>query len=286
MTRRMAVHILTDSTSDLPEAIIREYRIGLIPLNLHFGNELLKDGEEIWAEEFYHRMTYESMMPRTSPPSVEEFVETYSSMGETGDTILSVHLSSKLSQTYHNAFEAAKRLSADRHIVVVDSGQVSMGLGWMVWEGAKAAVAGDTWEAVLKRVHQTAQAIGVFFSIDDLDPLYRTGRADSVIFPEPGTYMRPILTLEAGVLTPAEHFRGAVKRSHRRLLELLHAKMDGHPYKVAILHSDCASDAEELRSIAKNEFGAVETIIHHIGPTVGVHVGMGALGVFGLPLKP
>lgn len=280
----MTVRLSTDSTSDLSESLIRRYRISRIPLNLHFGNEILKDGEDIWSEEFYHRMANEAVLLRTTPPSVEDFLQYFRATGHPEDTLISIHLSSKLSQTYKNALQAAEQLRDEMNIVVIDSGQVSMGLGWMALEGAKVAEEGEGVEKICRHILQISQHVGVFFYVDNLDLLYRTGRAGESVLPERGSYLRPILTLNDGELTPAEQFRGATKRGHHRLLELLHAKMNGRPYRVAILHADCAADAEELRRLAVTKFEASEAFVGYIGPSVGVYVGIGALGVVGLPI--
>lgn len=280
----MTVRIITDSTSDLPESVIKRYNIRQIPLNLHFSGEIIKDGEEIWAEEFYHRIANEAVKLQTSPPSVEDFIDAYRSMGDPDDQILSIHLSSRLSQTYVHAFEAAKLLKHERRIAVVDSEQVSMGLGWMVWESAKYADQGMDQETIIQCLSQTPQALGVFFSVEDLEPLYHHGRVGMDVLPEPGSYLRPILTVDHGELIAAEMYRGPGKRGHRRLLELLHAKMKGRPYRLAILQADCQTDAEELRQMAMDDFNPIETMVLYVGPSSGVYVGAGALGVAGLPL--
>ena len=102
------LRIVTDSTADLPAKVIKDLAIEVVPLNVHFGEEVLKDGEEIWAEEFYHRMKNEAILPNTSQPSPAEFARVYESLAATADHVISIHISEKLSGTLSSAYMAAE----------------------------------------------------------------------------------------------------------------------------------------------------------------------------------
>ncbi|MBK7726249.1 MAG: DegV family protein [Dehalococcoidia bacterium] len=138
----MAVRIVTDSTCDLPSALVQAHGITVVPLTVFFGDEARLDGVEISAGEFYDRLRASSELPRTSQPSVELFRETYERVAADGDEIVSIHLSSKLSGTLNAASIAREEVAPLIHVDLIDSYQVSLGLGLIVLEAARAAQSG------------------------------------------------------------------------------------------------------------------------------------------------
>jgi DegV family protein with EDD domain len=96
----MALSVITDSTADLPPDIIRDLGVTVVPLNVHFGTDVYKDGVNLSSDEFYERLAAGGKLPKTSQPSVGDFVSVYEELGAHSDGILSVHLSAKVSGTY------------------------------------------------------------------------------------------------------------------------------------------------------------------------------------------
>ena len=138
----MAIKIVTDSTADLPEQVAQKMDITVVPLNVHFGTEAYKDGIDLSADKFYKLLVAGSELPKTSQPSVGDFVEVYERLGRDADGILSVHLSSKLSGTYNSAIQAKGMAGVDCPIEVVDSYQACMGQGVVAVAAARVAAAG------------------------------------------------------------------------------------------------------------------------------------------------
>ena len=116
----------------MPAKVLKDYSIEVVPLNVHFGEEVLKDGEEIWAEEFYHRLKHEAILPNTSQPSPAEFARVYEALCGEAECIISIHLSEKLSGTLSSAYIAAEMVADKVPVTVIDSRVVSMGLGLIV----------------------------------------------------------------------------------------------------------------------------------------------------------
>lgn len=280
----MALRVITDSTADIPEKLIRQLGITVVPLNLHFGDEVLKDGEDIWAEEFFHRMTYESALPNTSQPSPGEFAEIYRQAAQDGDPILSIHLSSQLSGTYNAAKSAAETLGESYSIRVIDTGLVSMGLGWTVIEAARAVRDGLDEEAVLRRIEQIRSNARIYFSVESLEHLCRTGRFthnDGMLY-----NIRPIMTMLDGHIVTTENFRGTSGRLSQRMLELIRQDMGGRPFRLAILHADQPEEVERVREILSHSDEDVkEVLVTSVGPIVGVHSGPGTIGLVAVPVS-
>lgn len=172
----MAVKIVTDSTADLPEKIVSKYGIGVVPLNVHFGEEVYKDGVDIWGEEFYNKLCNEPTLPNTSQPAPGEFLKVYQQIAKPGDTIISIHISRLMSGTADSAKLAAEMMGADYRIEVVDSEHVTMSLGVLVLQAAKAAQNGESADAIMAKLTKWKKEISIFFTIKSLDYLHRTGR--------------------------------------------------------------------------------------------------------------
>ena len=110
----MAVKIVTDSTADLPEEIVKKLGIEVVPLNLHFGTATFKDGIDISVDEFYDRLINTNEFPTTSQPSVGDFLEKYKEIIDDSDGIVSIHISSKLSGTFNSATQARDSLDGKK----------------------------------------------------------------------------------------------------------------------------------------------------------------------------
>lgn len=280
----MAVHVLTDSTADLPERIATQHGITVVPLNLHFNDEVLKDGEDIWAEEFYHRMVNESITPDSSAPTVEDFVAAYRRIAQPGDTILSVHLSEKLSATLKSARKAAELVAPDISVRVVDSRLVSMGLGWAVLEAARSLNEGVDLETVLQRLDQASERAVIYFSVDNLEHLHRTGRIGTATAAEGVVNVKPIFSIANGELVTVELFRGSQRSLSHHPAELVQQRIGDRRYYLALVHAEQQEEIERIREAFGKDPRIEELILGYVGPIVGAHVGPGTVGVIALPL--
>jgi len=278
--------IVTDSTADLPARVIKDHDITVVPLNVHFGEEVLKDGEEIWAEEFYHRMHNEAVLPNTSQPSPAEFARVYEILAAKTDHILSIHISEKLSGTIGAASLAAEMVRDKVKVTVIDSNVVCMGLGLVVYTAAKAVAQGVGRTDVLAEIERAKREVGVYFTVESLAHLNRTGRigkASALI----GSLLniRPILGFDQGVIVPVEKFRGSSSKANVRLLEILAEAMRGRPCYTALVHADLPDEAARLQEIIPTMFKSEEQFTSIVGPIVGVHAGPGAIGVMAVPVS-
>ncbi|MEM7050854.1 MAG: DegV family protein [Acidobacteriota bacterium] len=274
-TAPTALHVMTDSTSDLPPDLAAEHGIEIVPLTVHLGGRSFKDRVDLQPGSFYELLPKTREHPTTEPPPRQEFARRFAAQPESRQ-ILSLHISSALSETYRNA------RSADRpgdSAAVIDSRLVSMPLGLLTLFAARLALRGFESDVIVRRVRAMAPRFHTFFVVDTLDYLARGGRigkARALL----GSLLniKPILGLEDGQIVPVARVRGG-RQAHPKILELLRASIDpARPVIAGIAHSSAPVWADRLRSLIHRELEVQEFVIGDMGPVVGAHVGPGTVG--------
>ena len=274
----MAIKIVTDSTSDLPAEVADELGITVVPLNVHFGTEVFKDGVDLPADRFYERLTTDLEFPKTSQPSIGEFAQTYQRVSEDADGIVSVHVSSKLSGTFNSASQAKSEAGVGCPIEVVDTFQASMGLGMVAMAAARAAEAGGTQEEVASVARDAVglcHCIALFETIEYLKRGGRIGMAGALV----GKLLRirPMIIIREGVVQEL-----AKERTRARgIARLQRTAREFAPLEdLAVMHSttpdDAAAIADTLRDLLP---GGKEPLVARFGPVIGAYTGPGALGL-------
>ncbi|MCP4655906.1 MAG: DegV family protein [bacterium] len=283
-----AVQVVTDSTADLPAHLVREHGIEIVPLTVHFGERVFRDGVELEPREFYQRLEEKKAHPSTNPPDPVEFAGCYRRHLGQRD-LVSLHISSRLSDTVEHARHAAATElgvveRAGDHpacLEVVDSGSVSFGLGFLATFAARMAAHGLSAPVIAGHLKRMSERIHTLFVVDTLEYLVRGGRigkARGWIGQLLG--IKPILGLADGEVVPIDRVRGG-RAAHPRIIELLGERLDpGRPVVAAVAHAKAPVWADRLRRLVADEFEVREFLIGEIGPVVGTHVGPGAVGVF------
>lgn len=276
----MSIAVVTDSTSDLPADLAEKHGITVVPLNVHIQDETFLDGETISADEMYARLPDEKVIPTTSAPSTGTFIEVFEKLAKTHDEIIALHLSSKLSLTYHSAINAVAEMdSSSVKIEVIDSQSASMAVGWAAIQVAEAVAGGASLDDAVALARSACDR-GVFIGmVDTLKYLVRGGRIGKAQgFVGSLLRVRPILTIREGEAHPLERARSR-KKGIARLKAMVaeYAPLDN----VAILYTTDIDDAREIaRDVA--EFDPLgDPVITQLGPVVGNYLGPGTLG-FGL----
>ncbi|NLJ24917.1 MAG: DegV family protein [Firmicutes bacterium] len=269
------IQIVTDSTADLSEEIVREHDIEVVPLSVSFGDEHYIDGVDLTADEFYRKLRGGSVLPRTAQPSPGRFAEVYRKALAAGRQVVSIHISSKLSGTYQAASLAAEMVDP-ANILVVDSLSVSMGVGLLALAGAKH---NETLDEAREAVMAAKESLGVFFLVDTFEYMEKNGRigkAASLV----GSLLqiKPVLTFVDGTVEVVEKVRGS-RRSRRRMLEIFRERIGENKVHVAMLHADAKEEAQELLDEIKGSVDCVEAYLGNVGPIIGSHSGPGTLGL-------
>lgn len=276
----MSIAVVTDSTSDLPVDLAAEHGITVVPLNVHIQDDTFLDGETISADEMYARLPDERVIPTTSAPSTGTFIEVFEKLAKTHDEIIALHLSSKLSLTYHSAMNAVEEMNlSGTRIEVVDTQQASLAMGWAAVQVAEAAAQGaslDDAVALAKSACDRGMFVGM---VDTLKYLVRGGRIGKAQgFVGSLLRVRPFLTIRDGEAHPLERVRNR-KKGIARLKSMI---MEQAPVeKLAILHATDEDIANEIASEVAEITPGGKPLVAQLGPVVGNYLGPGLLG-FGL----
>ncbi len=271
------IEILTDSCSDLSAELIHQFGIKVIPLNVFVNEKTYKDGTEIKIEQLFDYVSKTGQLPKTSAPSLVEFSKFFHNI-EQG---IYIGISQQLSATHDVAIQA-KQLLHDQDIRIIDSKNLSTGIGLLVLKAAELRDQGKTLDEIELAIKETIAKVRTSFSIDTLDYLYKGGRCtamENIV----GSMLkiRPIIEVRSnGSLGVKEKTSGARKKALMTMVKNFEKDLpfiDLH--RVFITHTGCTEDAdfiktEILKKTVFDEFHqtfAGATIASHCGPnTIGI----------------
>jgi DegV family protein with EDD domain len=278
-----ALKLVTDTTCDLPPAWLERYQIERLPINIQFGLETFLDGETILAETFYRRIAREQSLPTTSQPSVGQFQALYERLGADGSEILSIHVTSKLSGTYHTAQLSARQLDGAVKVHVVDSLMGSVGLGLLVREAAQLVVAGLAPAEIVARLEARRAQILVYFMLNDLRHARLSGRVGR--FRETLVSLlniKPIVGVEVGALIPVDRIRSQ-KKGLAHMVALAEAALGQQPVHVGVVHALAPTEAEDLLGQLQQRLNCQDTFVTDLALSLAVHFGPGTVGFAAYP---
>jgi DegV family protein with EDD domain len=273
------VALVTDSTSYIPQDLVKKHNITVIPQVLVWGNDTFRDGIDILPDEFYTRLKKADVMPSTSQAMPATFYETYQKLLDQNYEILTVVVSEKLSGTLSSALQA-KDMVSDAPIEVVDSRSTAMAMGFMVLEAARRAEAGTTLQELKTFVEGVRHQSGVLLTVETLEFLHRGGRiGGGARFLGTALNIKPILELKDGRIEAVERVRTRSK-AVARLLELLEDRVgSGRKVRAAALHANAENEARALLEQVNGRMKVIESFLSTVSPVVGTHVGPGTIGV-------
>ena len=271
------IAIVTDSTSDLPKEITKKYNITVVPLNVHFGEETLLDGIDINSKQFFHKLVESEYHPQTSQPSVGTFLKTYETLLKNYDSILSIHISSKLSATYTSALQASNELSStNKNISVLDSLTGPLALGAIVTKIAKMNTENVSMDDLIKESNSLFIKNEFFGFVPTLEYLAKGGRIGKArAFMGSLLKVKPMLSCVDGLIDSVGKVRTLDKG-----VEFLVDKLNDHKIEsLFIVHANSEDRAKILFDKAKESIDPEKIEIAEFGPVVGTHVGPGAFGI-------
>ncbi len=274
--------IVSGATLDLPQSVIEEYGLEVIPMNFSIGGKEYNyhpDEKEITCKEFYGKLrTGEESVTSQITPLV--FKEVFGGFLKEGKDILYIAFSSGLSGTYNSARLMAEELSEkypERNIVCIDSLCASVGEGLLLYLAGRLRKEGKTLEETAEWVRENHAKICHWFTVDDLNHLKRGGRLNS-IEAVVGTALRikPVLSVDQeGKLTVVAKVRGIKKGMEYLKERLVSDGINAKEQTVVVGHADAPEVAEQLKEQLLSEGLVKEVITANIGPIIGTHVGAG-----------
>ena len=276
------VKIISDSTCDLSEDLLKKYDIDILPLHILLGEKEYKDGKDITAEEIYEWSDEHKTTPKTSAPSLEDAVELIRPYVESKREVVCFSISSSMSTSGNVMRLAAEELEASELVTVIDSASLSTGIGLLVIEAAEMAQKGKNAEEISAEIEQLKPRVRASFVVDTLTYLYRGGRCNAVAAMAGSVLkLHPKIVVEGGAMNASKKYRGKMRTvisSYVRDMEeeLKKARRN----RVFITHSGCASDiVEDVRAYLQG-LGIFDEIIEtHAGGVISSHCGPGTLGV-------
>jgi len=270
----LSLAIVTDSTSDLPRDMREKYNIYQIPAVIIINGQMAHDGVDISREEYYQKLPNFNQLPTTSSPSSGEFQALYKKVLSEGyEEILSIHVASELSGIYNAARLAAEEFGPQ--IKTIDSGQVSLGLGFQVLEAAKAARNKIPIKEVIDLLESLREKIYVYAMLDTVNYILRSGRIPWAKAKLGALLnLRPLIQLENGQV-----FNTGISRTRKRAISRLHQKIQelGALEYLAVLHTNAEKEGKEFLA-CYDHTSQHPPLLVHVTTSIGTHVGPKGIG--------
>jgi DegV family protein with EDD domain len=277
------LRIVTDGAADMPAGWEKEYDIQVVPINMQFGDRTYLQGVDLSNEDFYRMVDESGKIPKTSQPSPFQFKEVYERVADKGDTILSMHVTSKLSGTFESAVGAMRELADKFNIIPFDSGAGSAALGMMCREARLMERAGSTAQQIIERMYQIRRKVQIVLTVDKLDYARMSGRVGTLQAAlASALHVKPIIVLKDGLLDMAERVRTRGK-ALERVVEMLRNRFEEDPVNVAAVHARDPESALTLYERARKIFNIRELIITELSVAVAANLGPGTVGLVVYP---
>ncbi len=272
-----SIHVVTDSSCDLPDDVVNKLGITIVPLSIRFGDEEFVDREELSTEEFWIKCQASETLPETAAPSPGAFEAAYRAAANNGASgVVAILLSGDLSATIEAARAGARAVEDVIPVSVIDSKTVTLGLGTLVVMAAEQAREGSDLDAITELVSAAAARTQVHAALDTLENLKKGGRigaAGSML----GSLLsiKPLIEVRDGVVEPA----GKQRTRGKALSHLVGIVRDNADRidRLAVLHAACDDVdvlVDQLAPLVQSEI-----LVGQVGPVVGTHAGLGTIGV-------
>lgn len=278
------LRIVTDGSADMPAGWLKDYQINIMPLQVRFGEKTYLQGVDLTGDAFYRMVREFREVPKTSLPSPEQIKAFYRSVAKRGETILSIHLASKLSGTF-NAFQlAARELANEYQIILFDSEAGSAGLGFMCREARRLWQAGVPVDRILDHLRSIRDRLAITFTVNSLEFAHISGRINALQNALSSMLnIKPIIVLRDGLLEMTEKVRTR-HRSLDRIVEIIQERVGRQRVDLAVVHAADPIMANEMLEKAKKHFNVRDVIVTDLSIPVAAHLGQGAIGIVACPV--
>ena len=278
--RKHAIALVTDSACDLPAELIEKHQINIIPFTVNFGDNSYLDKVTITPEKFYSLLEHAPVHPSTAQPSPAMVSNQLAFLRTHYDAVVSVHISSQLSGIYNLALQAINTYAGDG-IVAIDSKQLSVSQGLIVYRLALAIEAGKSLDEIKKLAEEYVKKTRVFVDVATLKYMVRGGR----VSPMKGLVakllnLKPIISLDAegkGVAFGKSFSRQGNMEKIKKLVTAY--ATEGDVWNYAIVHAQALDRAKIYAADLEKELGKPPAYIQEISPVVGAHNGIGVVGI-------
>ena len=278
------LRIVTDGGADFPEGWEALYDIHTIPLRIQFGDRTYVQGRDIGPWNFYQLVQERCEIPRTSLPSPGQIIEFYRSIAQKEDSIISIHLGSKLSGTYATVQLAAQELVNEINVFPFDSGAGSAILAMMCREARLLDLAGGSVQDILARLVAIREKLTVVFALDTLDFARMNGRVNALQNALTSVlHIKPIVILLDGLLQMADRVRTRQK-AIEQIINFASNRVGKLPVNVAVVHAADPQMAHWLMEKVRELFNCRELVVTDLSIPVAANLGPGAVGIMVYPV--
>jgi DegV family protein with EDD domain len=279
------LRIVMDTAGDMAEGWQEEFQIDVIPINIIHKGKTYLQGVELGNNDFYKLVKSSSVLPSTSQPTPYQFVEFYRKIAKPGDTILSIHVTEKLSGTMSSAIQATEELKNEIHIIPFDSAAGTISMGMMAKEAREMDRDGVSLDKIIKRLEFIRSNTMLIFTLDTLKFASMSGRVKHLQASVAALLnVKPIIELKDGIVIMSEKVRSRAK-SIDRLLEKIKQKFGNRRIIAGVVHAqDKKAGLEVLqRLIAENNCSLA--VLAELSIALAANFGPGTLGIVAYPVE-
>jgi DegV family protein with EDD domain len=279
------LRIVTDGAADLPLEWQKEFDINICPINVQFGDKTYIQDVELDKEGFYKLVEETKKIPKTSQPSPHQFIEFYKKIAQPGDTILSIHVTSKLSGTYASAVAAGLELAGTYNIIPFDSATGSMAIGFMCRSVRRLESAGESLNMIMNHLETMRSTGYLVLALDTLQYARMSGRVGTMQAALASVLnVKPIAQLHDGILDMTEKVRTR-KASFERLVEMQKEKMGDQPLMIAVLHARDPKACQDLLDMSHAKLNIKEFFMEELSISLAANFGPGTVGIVAFPAE-
>jgi DegV family protein with EDD domain len=279
------LHIVTDGSVDMPSDWAVLYDIEVVPVHLHIGDQTYVQGKDLNDEDFYRIVDTTHIIPKTATPSPYQFMEVYRRLAHSGDTVLSLHVSSRLSGMFASATQAARELAGELNVIPYDTGNGSAGMAYMCRDARLMDRAGESVQAIVKRLDFINRNMNIVFTIDSLEYAYLSGRVKQLQATISSLLaIKPIIALRDGALDMADRVRTR-QRALNYIIDSMRQRLGEQLVNVAVVHARAPEAGQALLERVRQSLNCKETFVTSLSIAVSAHLGPGTVGIVAYPVE-
>jgi DegV family protein with EDD domain len=281
--RKWPIALVTDSTCDLDEKILDDYQIHMLPINIQFGENHYLDKLTLKPKQFYRLLDRKPEFPKTSQINEKAFLDLFSRLASHYKSVIAVHLTGKFSGTYENGRKAGKMIEkkTDKRIDVINSKNLSGGLGLLVLRIAEAIEDGLSHEKIMNSIESWIADIRIYVSVRTLEYMVRGGRV-SYVKGKLAKWLNinPIVSLDEKGASKLFDKAFSQKSNMRKVMRTIIKETENQRiWNYIILHAQNPEAADWYSNEMKILTGMPPISTVNISPVIGMHTGIGAAAI-------
>lgn len=279
------IKIVMDTAGDLPSGWQEKYDIDLIPINIIHEGKTYLQGIDLKYDDFYRIVEESNSIPSTSQPTPYQFVEFYREIAKPEDTILSIHVTERLSGTMSSAKRAAEELRGELNIIPFDSASGTICLGLMARKAREMAQNGISMDDIVKKLETIRDKMELVFTLDTMKFARMSGRVKHLQAALASLLnVKPIIELKNGIVEMGEKVRSRAK-SIEKLLDKMKRKVGDKRVMVGVIHAHDPESGMDLLNRAINSFNCAEAVLAELSISLAAHFGPGTIGLAAYPVE-